>query len=1035
MEGFSQGEADIWYLNGSNGIDFGSGTPRIKPGFRPAATDRGNQSIADQNGHLLFYTDGYTVYDRNNQPMPNGLGMLGGGYQILAVPQPGNTSLYYLFYIKPIISPTYQGHKFYYSIIDMSLHSGLGDVTNSKNILLRDSVTQKLGSAIHRNGSDIWIITHSFLGNTFYSYLLNNTGINNTPVTNVIGHDYEPPNAIQVGQIRNSPNGDKLVMANATDSVVNNKTTSSIEFFSFDNATAQMSNPIFMRGFSNGGGDYGLTGVEFSPNGRLVYAVSSGIDSATYYQFNVCDFTEQAVINSMIPINSAATLRQYNSYDLQLAPDGKIYSINYPLSILSAIPNPDIAGLGCGFTFNGFNTGNFNGFTLPYFSNAVIHSISKGRFNITNTCFGSSTNFSLNETVDSVKWNFGEISSGANDSSKLPAPSHTYLSTGSFTVTAIVYSSCYTDTLTKNLTIVAQGSKILINDTSLCNGDQLTLYTNIPGASLTWQDGSTNDSYTISNSGKYWVDADLLGCKISDTVNVTFNPIPTVFLGNDTTLCKGNTLVLSALNPGALYLWDDNSLQQTRSINGTGKYWVQVKLNGCSSSDTIVCNFVPAPAINLGNDTSLCAGQNLVLRPGSFANTTYLWNNNSTKDSLIVNQNGAYWVIASTNGCTAKDTINVVFNPLPTIHLGNDTAICEKSSLILGSPPTPGYNYLWQDGYTNSEYTVNTQGKFTLHITNQFNCSASDSINVLVKPLPFFSLGDDTVLCAGRSITLKTTITNATYSWSTSNTTNSLTVQTPGLYWLKVNKDGCVSSDTIAIDFKPAPSINLGNDTALCTGQTLLLNASNNNATYLWQDASTQPTYTVSKTGVYSVKVDIDGCDTSGTVSVHYLSKPIIELGNDTTLCIGEKITLNANSPLAEFEWQDGSNLSEYTVTQAGLYSVKVENSCGIATDSIKIDFQNCSCKFFVPNAFTPGKDGKNDLFRPKYQCLFSNYAMKIFNRWGQLIFASQKINDGWDGSFHGQLQPSGGYVWIITYKDELTGKPMSKSGTLILIR
>jgi gliding motility-associated-like protein len=160
-----------------------------------------------------------------------------------------------------------------------------------------------------------------------------------------------------------------------------------------------------------------------------------------------------------------------------------------------------------------------------------------------------------------------------------------------------------------------------------------------------------------------------------------------------------------------------------------------------------------------------------------------------------------------------------------------------------------------------------------------------------------------------------------------------------------------------------------------------------------------------------------------------------VNIGNDTTLCITQQLLLDATYPLSTYLWQDGSVLPQYTVSQAGVYLVDVTNVCGDTKDSISVAYENCACKFYVPSAFTPNKDGKNDVFLPKYQCLYSNYQLKIYNRWGQLIFVSTNASVGWDGGFNGQQQPAGVYVWELAYKDNLTGKDMRKNGTIVLMR
>ncbi|MGH2644904.1 MAG: hypothetical protein ACRDE2_13205, partial [Chitinophagaceae bacterium] len=181
----AQGEADIWYIGPSNGIDFSSGSPVIKTGFVGSPYGAGSASISDANGHLLFYTNGETVWNRNNIPMHNGMNLNGASsWQILITKKPGAESLYYIFYIPDFHNGT---TELYYSQVDMSLDGGLGDVTQEKNILLQDSVEQKLTTALNSDGKDIWIISHSLYGNAFYSFLVTANGVSRNAVISHAG--------------------------------------------------------------------------------------------------------------------------------------------------------------------------------------------------------------------------------------------------------------------------------------------------------------------------------------------------------------------------------------------------------------------------------------------------------------------------------------------------------------------------------------------------------------------------------------------------------------------------------------------------------------------------------------------------------------------------------------------------------------------------------------------------------------------------------------------------------------------------------
>jgi gliding motility-associated-like protein len=191
----------------------------------------------------------------------------------------------------------------------------------------------------------------------------------------------------------------------------------------------------------------------------------------------------------------------------------------------------------------------------------------------------------------------------------------------------------------------------------------------------------------------------------------------------------------------------------------------------------------------------------------------------------------------------------------------------------------------------------------------------------------------------------------------------------------------------------------------------------------------------VNKKGIYSVTVAANGCDTTGKITVNYTTKPVVNLGNDTTLCNTEQLLLDAAYSQSSYLWQDGSTGATYAVGKGGLYFVDVSNICGSAKDSITVQYQACACEFYIPSAFTPNGDGKNDVFKPSYKCLFTNYRLNIFNRYGQRMFVSQNADIGWDGTSGGQQEQSGVYVWEISYTDTLTGKMVKKTGTVVLVR
>ena len=237
------------------------------------------------------------------------------------------------------------------------------------------------------------------------------------------------------------------------------------------------------------------------------------------------------------------------------------------------------------------------------------------------------------------------------------------------------------------------------------------------------------------------------------------------------------------------------------------------------------------------------------------------------------------------------------------------------------------------------------------------------------------------------------------------------------------------NSDTLTqiVNIIQGPIINLGNDTTLCLGQLLNLDATNTTATYLWQDNSINPTFIATQPGQYWVEVSlINGCVNNDTINVIYDSIPIINLGNDTTtICDDTTLTLNALSPSSTYLWQDGSTDSVLLASLPNTYWVQVTNNCGTSSDTIEVFTIDCDTLtndttiLTMPNVFTPNGDGNNDIFIPSKLNKVVTAQISIYNRWGQQLFYSELLMQGWDGRTTAGIEvPSGTYFWIVNYVD-----------------
>lgn len=570
-------------------------------------------------------------------------------------------------------------------------------------------------------------------------------------------------------------------------------------------------------------------------------------------------------------------------------------------------------------------------------------------------------------------------------------------------------------------------------DTTLCNNDQLVLKPGISPATYRWQNGSSIDSFIVQQPGEYWVRVTAPnGCYKSDTIDVAYINAQAISLGADTALCTGDNLVLNAAIPTAQYLWSTGATTDNITVTQAGDYWVHVKNGLCTVKDTIAVTFNDRPLFDLGRDSVLCDGSTLVLKPG-ISNATYLWQDNTTADTFLVAQPGLYRVKVTRLGCATDDDITIGYKPLPVVQLGRDTSICVNQQLTVDATHASIAAYRWQDGVTTASRTINQPGKYWLQATGLNGCINHDTLEVATIPLPAFTLGNDTTLCDGQALLLSGTVPGAAnYLWNNGSTQSQLPVSGPGTYWLQVIQRGCSKSDTIAIGYKPLPVIELGNDTMLCPGATLLLDALFSGATYQWQDQSAQPGFLVTKAGKYVVTTTLQGCAFRDDITVTYGAIPVINLGRDSTICAGRVIVLDPRVNNAQLLWSDGSSTPQLVVREPGTYALTATNVCGIAQHAITV--HKGYCKLAMPNVFTPNGDYNNDVFRVSNPSFIKEFYMAVYNRWGQKVFETTNPAAGWNGSFNNLDQPAGNYIWVIRLTDT-EGQKVAERGHVLLLR
>jgi gliding motility-associated-like protein len=481
---------------------------------------------------------------------------------------------------------------------------------------------------------------------------------------------------------------------------------------------------------------------------------------------------------------------------------------------------------------------------------------------------------------------------------------------------------------------------------------------------------------------------------LTDTINfvlpVTYNFGPDVFLCGDT----GTYILNAPIVPNAKYEWNDDTttIGPILEVKKSGAY--TVKINGCEVTDTIGVFFTREPKLDLGRDHLLCQGEQLTLDASS-ENAVYQWRlngtvlNNTQSQIPVIAPGGQYIVDINVGGCGAySDTVNITFSSLaaPPFKLGPDTLLCPKEIFSLTAHVPGATSYAWSskglDVYDAVSYNIDRDS--TITITSQ------------------------------------------------------------GRYWAFVTvAKSCEVVDTMIVRYRGNKQLNF-NDTALCQGSTLVLDADFGTGVYKWesippqredQNNTNQSTYFVYNPGFYTVTATVGHCVFKDSLNVVFNDTLQLGMPKDTTLCKGEIFIIQPKANAPDYVWQDGTVGGYFNATTTGQYRIIAQNGCGRDTAQMNIIFEDCPCALLLPNAFTPNGDGVNDNFRPLHACDMQDYSMTIYNRYGERIYFSTDPLEAWDGKVKGTLLNMGGYVWTVKYTKTSTKQIIQKQGTVLLLR
>ncbi|MDQ3047912.1 MAG: gliding motility-associated C-terminal domain-containing protein [Bacteroidota bacterium] len=657
---------------------------------------------------------------------------------------------------------------------------------------------------------------------------------------------------------------------------------------------------------------------------------------------------------------------------------------------------------------------------------------------------------------------------------------------GSFSLQAINIEGCYSS---DSITIYEYPAVAppATTDTTVCAGTFLTIHATASG-NLFWYDDlyggeltGTGDSITvfIDKPVTYFV-SNFNGQCYSELMPLNVN----VFSGSqiplidgDMILCEGDSMILSVadLLSGANYFWNGPGISAVNDtqlivspatelqegyysvtaysstcINTSDSVLVQVNtinLNAFSSSSYTICQY----------DSALIYGDTLI---GS-----YTWNTGETADSISAGTAGIYYyTYTDSAGCSeASDTTTLIVLPAPLSVALADTSVCAGTPLTFTATSDTTLSVSWYNGLnvliaTGASYTTPplTQATMLLvQLTGANGCAGiTDTVQITILPpiaSPLLSVSDS--VCAGDSVQLMATnLAGYTFFWSgpsgftsssVSPVINPFDANASGVYSLYVMNGYCMSDTaTVEILAIPYPSLIVTNNYSICIGDDSTLSAVSNAWNILWSNGLTTPVINIAplETTLYTVQAS----NMCGTVIQNILVTvnplPIVNINSGFTLIIGETGQLSASNGVT-YNWFPSEGLSCTTCSSPYVtlvhpqdYYVTVTDSNQCTNyDSVSIDVTDVSV-VYIPNAFTPNGDGSNDVFKVAGNHIESVH-MQIFNRWGEKVFESKEISEGWDGTFKGKVGQSETYVYKIIVKLNIESEERTYDGTVTLVK
>ncbi|MEZ5026599.1 MAG: gliding motility-associated C-terminal domain-containing protein [Chitinophagales bacterium] len=639
-------------------------------------------------------------------------------------------------------------------------------------------------------------------------------------------------------------------------------------------------------------------------------------------------------------------------------------------------------------------------------------------------------------------------------------------------------SQTTSNSITVQITNPKPVSVTISGDNSICQGDALTLTAQPTngGTSPIYQwfvngnpsgtNSNTFSSLSINNGDIITVSlTSNLTCvsgnpATSANFNVIVNPKPTLTASNPT-ICSGQSATLS-ISGATSYTWTGGlapiANPTTPILTTNATYTVTGTLNGCKNTKDITVNVKPNPTVSV-NSPKICEGQKATLTASGA--TSYSWNGGlpavAQPTTPTLTTTTTYEVIGITNGCKDSATAIVTVNPKKTTNISK--TICANESVTIGNQ------------------TFNTNGTHTVTLSTSENCDSVVILDLTVTtPItPKITItANKTSICNNEEVifkaTTQNTLGNITYKWVINGsdvgvndsvfTTRALKNGDVVHAEISLSNTTCVTSfsatsNSISI-ISSLPNYTIPN-VQICPEQNKTIDIGLSIPTYTvsWKNENDSLTIvnadtfnvhnSISGTAYFTVKYG-DGCSVSDSIPIRVFDRPIVDATSDKTHVRDQEIfQLNADgNGLISYNWQPAHLVSSSTIknptatiTESTIFTVLVKdnNQCE-NTDSVLVNFiEACSVdNLFFPTAFSPNNDGVNDCFGILSPPNLSQYKLVIFNRWGELVFETNNVNECWNGEFKGVAAAADSYVYVSSFVCN-DGRVITKKGGITILR